>query len=682
MKRHQLIAIAAIVLVACVDGGRSSGPNFAISDATHGAAVRNGFFFWLPPIVPAPSPTGDFNRFAAPVVTVCELVTSGAECAKSGSDPILVAQFSVTSGTDGQLISITGQEYHVNWHTDISHLNPDKVYRIAVAVEGRDYGFADVEVGLNAKELKNVDRNEFVPLVDGRTLPIRFRIEAGASCAGREGSCAEAIVDPNVEEKVILENDDNVRLAFGDFPVGWTNGPQVVRIERIPDGGFRPGQGPLGTRFPQYPLFFHYFTSAPEPFNLPVRIGVCNVQDDPEGDAFHPPHRGSTVLAMGGEGDFRTLPFAPVIDVLGTTCFGAEVEGSDISALPPGLGDVAARVGLFAASLLAPRRLEASALVVDGGMGGSTEFFSPAGTVDTGGLADLTVHDVSVTPPNPVSGQTVTISAIVSNSGGAAAGPATVNLCDIVFLSNGSGGTCAQPQSPTLAPGASSPVSGQVTTLGAGTHTLVASVDTFDVVPESDETNNRTVGPEFTVSGPPTIDGNFAPGEWAPASQTPFTVNVPGGTVAGTLYVMNDAQNLYLAVRFPRTVVDGTNLLNFEFDNNNNGVGPEDGDDYFTFTPATGFSDAFRSGCPSGGGSCVTTDQTNGVGAFFNNGSFTVYELSHPLNSGETGKDFALTAPTTVGMLLQLSVGTGHTVFPAGTFPTYITISITAPSIP
>ena len=384
MKRHQLITIAAVVLVACVDGGRSSGPNFAISDATHGdAAGRNDFFFWLPPLVPAPSPTGDFNRFASPIVTVCELVPSGAACAQSGGHPILVAQFSMTSGTGGEIIQISGQQYHVNWQTDISNLNPDKVYRIGVAVEGRDYGFADVEVGLNAKELKNVNRNEFVPLVDGRTLPIQFRIEAGASCAGREASCAEAIVDPKVQETVILENDDNVRLAFGDFPVGWTNGPQVVRIERIPDGDFGPGEGPLGTDFPQYPLFFHYFTSAPEPFNLPVRIGLCNVQDDPEGDDYHPQHRPSTVLAMGGEGDFRTLPRAPVADVLGTTCFGAEREGSDIGALPHGLGDVAARVGLFAASLLAPRRLEASMLVVDGGMGGSTEFFTPAGTVDT-----------------------------------------------------------------------------------------------------------------------------------------------------------------------------------------------------------------------------------------------------------------------------------------------------------
>lgn len=487
MKRVQLASfLAAVVVAACVDGGRSSGPNFAISDATHGdAAGRNKFFFWLPPLVPAPSPTGDFNPFASPVVTVCLLASSGDACEQSGGHPILVAEFSLTSGTDGERISVAGQEYHVNWHTDVSNLNPDKVYRIAVTVEGREYGFADVEVGLNAKELKNVDRNLFVPLVDGRTLPIKFRIEAGASCAGREGSCAEAIVDPRVQENVILTNDDDVRLAFGDFPVGWTNGPQVVRIERIPDGNFRPGQGPLGTTFPQYPLFFHYFTSAPEPFNLPVRIGVCNVQDDPGEDSFHPPHRGTTVLAMGGEGEFRTLPFAPVGDVLGTTCFGAEREGSEIGALPHGLGEVAARVGLFAASLIAPRRLEASVLVVDGGMGGSTEFFTPAGTVDTAS-ADLQIQSFTQSPAEPTTTDLITFTAVIRNAGGGTAGPSTAAI-DV-------GGEPAPGQTfavPSLAPGATFTIQRQLVLDVAQGYLNFARVDVNHIVVETNESNNE-----------------------------------------------------------------------------------------------------------------------------------------------------------------------------------------------
>ena len=688
MKRQHLAAVAALIAIACVDGGRSpSGPNFAISDATHGTGARNAFFYWLPPLVPNPNATGTFNPFASPVVTVCELASGGAACALSGGQPILVAQFTKTAGTGGAVIGVSASDYHVNWRTDLSNLDPAKTYRIGVAVDGRDYGFADVEVGANASELKNVNRNEFVPLVDGRTLPIRFRIEAGAACAGREAECAEAIVDPRIQQVVTL-HDGDVPLAFADFPPGWTNGPQSVRIERIPDGDFAPGQGPLGTTFPQYPLFFHYFTSAPEPFNRPVRIGVCNVED-PSENPYHAHHRGTTVLAMGGTPqEFRVLPFAAVNDVLGT-CHGAEKQppSNVIGALQStGWGELAARAALVGASLLAPRALEASAVTIDGGMGGSTDSFTPAGTVDTLPLADLTIHDLTVTPGSVVNGGLVTLAAVVTNGGGTSAGPATVNLCAVQFFpGGGSGGTCAQPLSPTLAPGASAPISAEVSVFGIGTHSFLASVDTFNVVPESNETNNTAVGPDFLVTAPPpTIDGVISEGEWDAATQQTFVVHFPAGdTAIATLYVRNDADNLYLAVQYPRVGLDSINLLGFEFDLNNNGTGPEDGDEYFNFQPTTGFSDAYRSGCVPG--PCgVTTDGTHGFGAFANGGGVAAFELVHALNSGETGKDFAITSTTTVGLLLQLTVGTlsatTTTRYPSGPFPTYTPITITLPS--
>ena len=75
----------------------------------------------------------------------------------------------------------------------------------------------------------------------------------------------------------------------------------------------------------------------------------------------------------------------------------------------------------------------------------------------------------------------------------------------------------------------------------------------------------------------------------------------------------------------------------------------------------------------------MTDDNADGAGAFANDEEFSVYELSHPLNSGEAGKDFALTPPTTIGMLLQLQVGNGEvtvtTRYPVGMFPTYVVIT-------
>jgi hypothetical protein len=188
---------------------------------------------------------------------------------------------------------------------------------------------------------------------------------------------------------------------------------------------------------------------------------------------------------------------------------------------------------------------------------------------------------------------------------------------------------------------------------------------------------------EYECPSPVIIDGVLQPGEWLSATQFSFDADLPGGgTTPATLFVMNDANNLYLAVKFERTVADAFNLLNFEFDTNNNTTGPEPGDDYFTFTPSGGFSDAHRStGCPSSCG--VTNDNADGAGAFANDGTFSVYELSHPLNSGEAG-DFALIPPATIGMQLLLRVGDGETdvttMYPGGeVFPTYVAISINIP---
>lgn len=68
----------------------------------------------------------------------------------------------------------------VNWHTDQFGFDDTKTYRIRVLVVGTELGYADVDVVNSGKELKNVVTEESKPLVDGRTLPIKFRIEEGA----------------------------------------------------------------------------------------------------------------------------------------------------------------------------------------------------------------------------------------------------------------------------------------------------------------------------------------------------------------------------------------------------------------------------------------------------------------------------------------------------------------------
>lgn len=217
--------------------------------------------------------------------------------------------------------------------------------------------------------------------------------------------------------------------------------------------------------------------------------------------------------------------------------------------------------------------------------------------------------------------------------------------------------------------------------VAAGNYFLGFLIDDNNAIVESNEGNNFVSAP-FTVVAPPppsapTIDGFMNAGEWDGAATFNFTANLPGGgTTPATLFVKNDAQNLYLAVRFVQnTVLSGENRLGFEFDNNNDGIGPAAGDDYFVFqhTPISVFSDAFR----SAGGAGVTTDtQADGAGAFGNNETYSVYEISHPLNSGQTGQDFALTAGSTIGLFFQLIIGGVTTAFP-GPFIQYTPITIT-----
>lgn len=144
-------------------------PLATISDAAHAGTVP-GFYF-LPPMVPNPSYSGTFDGGLDPRVEICVLV--GTTCGP------VIAQYTETSGTGGQTVQTGTSSYQVNWHTNQFDLDPAKHYRISVYVGTLQLGFADVDVVNTGKELKNVDTQEYIPLQDNRTLPIKFRIETG-----------------------------------------------------------------------------------------------------------------------------------------------------------------------------------------------------------------------------------------------------------------------------------------------------------------------------------------------------------------------------------------------------------------------------------------------------------------------------------------------------------------------
>ena len=169
-------------------------------------------------------------------------------------------------------------------------------------------------------------------------------------------------------------------------------------------------------------------------------------------------------------------------------------------------------------------------------------------------------------------------------------------------------------------------------------------------------------GVSLSGLGSATIDGVLSPGEWDSAGTVGFDVNVPvGNPVPGTLFVMNDEINLYLAVEIAAT--EATNSASFNFDNDHSGDSLQTGDNSIIFNPAVGFFDLHaRLLSPSSFSlGLLDTDfggTSDGDGALSIDGGFTVYEFSLPLDSADDLFDFSLGVGDTVGFNLTLQTGT------------------------
>ncbi|HKP74467.1 MAG TPA: Ig-like domain-containing protein [Longimicrobiaceae bacterium] len=174
----QALTLAASLVAAAACTDRASSPTLALpagarptlSDGAHGGTA--GFYF-LPPMLRQPAAAGTFDPDLSPRVSLCVL--------RGGTCTTTLAEYTRTFGPDGERVQVKTSESHylVNWDTKTRGTGLGDTVRISVAVESRTLGYADVVLVSNGAAARNVDSDEYIALIDGRTLPIKFRIETG-----------------------------------------------------------------------------------------------------------------------------------------------------------------------------------------------------------------------------------------------------------------------------------------------------------------------------------------------------------------------------------------------------------------------------------------------------------------------------------------------------------------------
>jgi hypothetical protein len=349
------MALAVLGAGACKsDHSSAPDPSGVLRDGRHNAG--NAFFFWLPPLVNQQAPAEQvFSKQLRPIVTIRNLCSGAVIRTLSGSQ---------VQGGD--------TEFHANWPTAADNLDTTCTYRIAVTAGTRELGVVDVDVVDAGSALRNVDTGEYIPLLDGRTLPIKFFIGVGSQCERVDSDCGEGTAQPGESTTIVTRHGQ----AGVSIPAGAVDNPVTIIIESSDDRPciaellepvFPGNTGAIGNScydiHTEPPLAE---VNAAGKFNTNVTVGICAAT----GDLDHLTRDLLQIfqLHIGADPALRALnnsraPFL-ACDPSSPQFLGARRSR---------LGQLAARLG----SLVLPRPLFASTTTaLDVGAGGETEIFS------------------------------------------------------------------------------------------------------------------------------------------------------------------------------------------------------------------------------------------------------------------------------------------------------------------
>jgi hypothetical protein len=187
---------------------------------------------------------------------------------------------------------------------------------------------------------------------------------------------------------------------------------------------------------------------------------------------------------------------------------------------------------------------------------------------------------------------------------------------------------------------------------------------------------------------PSAIDGVLETDEWEDATEVPLSIQIRDvGTVDGSLLLMNDQENLYLAVTYPWDVPAGDrSSFTIHFNNDNDSPDPDDwavGDDLLLSLTAESFPgqshpwfiDMYQKNSSTG----AQDPSQDGEGATSTAGGWVVHELSHPLDSGDDDHDFSLKPGGRVGFYTYLGTwvgGSGRFSYYPGPPSRYLTLRL------
>ena len=266
MKRPAAIVLLAIVVGSChSDRSYPPGPSFLIEDGHHNG---NAFFYWLSPLVNQQAPaTQVFSKQLNPSVTVSDLCTN-----------TVIRTFADTD------VTVAGAQYQATWHTSDDNLDPSCTYRLTAAVGSRVLGVADLDVVDNGNELRNVNTDDYIPLLADRTLPIKFFVGVGSLCDAGASDCGEGVARPGVTTTIVTTSG----RAGVMIPGNAVTENVTVTIQSVdnPDGGVCiPGllQQYSGTPnvdnscydYHAAPSTSEAAPSGPFTFSSTVTVGIC-----------------------------------------------------------------------------------------------------------------------------------------------------------------------------------------------------------------------------------------------------------------------------------------------------------------------------------------------------------------------------------------------------------------------